>query len=194
MSKVSVLDKDIFTITEIFTEEECRDLIARGESLGFEAATVQLSSGPQMMTHIRNNDRVTFDDTVFAEEIWQRVAQYVPTEIDGWTAVRLNERFRFYRYDPEQRFKRHKDGIVVLPSGEESRLSFLIYLNEGYDGGETTFSDYRFENGTTITDTIKVSPQTGMGLFFIHQRWHEGAPVNRGRKYLLRTDVIYKQL
>ncbi len=186
------LDKDIFTIADIFNGEECRDLIAKGEDLGFEAATVQLSSGPKMMTNVRNNDRVTFDDFAFADEIWQRVAGSVPSEIDGWKAVRLNERFRFYRYDPEQRFKRHKDGVVVLPGGEESRLSFLIYLNEGYEGGETTFTDHRYENGDTMTDTIKVSPKTGMGLFFAHQRWHEGAPVVHGRKYLLRTDVIYQ--
>ncbi|MES2459440.1 MAG: 2OG-Fe(II) oxygenase [Armatimonadota bacterium] len=192
MLNISVLDTDIFTVADIFTDENCRELIAKGEALGFEAATVQLSSGPKMMTNVRNNDRVTFDDFDFADEIWQRIKGTIPAEIDGWEAVRLNERFRFYRYDPEQRFKRHKDGIVVLPSGEESRLSFLIYLNDGYEGGETIFSDHRFENGETITDTIKVSPKTGMGLFFAHQRWHEGAPVVRGRKYLLRTDVIYK--
>jgi predicted 2-oxoglutarate/Fe(II)-dependent dioxygenase YbiX len=191
MSNVTTLDKDIFTVAGIFTEDECSDLIAKGEALGFEAATVQLSSGPKMMTNVRNNDRVTFDDAAFAGEIWQRVADSVPAEIDGWKAVGLNERFRFYRYDPEQRFKRHKDGIVALSGGEESRLSFLIYLNDDYEGGETTFSDHRFQNGRTITDTIKVSPETGMGLFFVHQRWHEGAPVTRGRKYLLRTDVMY---
>ena len=192
MSSLTHLDKDIFTVADIFTEKECQGLIAKGEALGFEAATVQLSSGPKMMTNIRNNDRVTFDDFTFADELWQKVADAVPAEIDGWKAVRLNERFRFYRYDPSQRFKRHKDGVVVLPSGEESRLSFLIYLNEGYEGGETVFTDHRFENGETLTDTITVSPKTGMGLFFAHQRWHEGAPVVRGRKYLLRTDVIYK--
>ena len=185
------LDKDIFTVADIFTEEECQGLIAKGEALGFEAATVQLSSGPKMMTNIRNNDRVTFDDFAFADQLWQKVADSVPAEIDGWKAVRLNERFRFYRYDPGQRFKRHKDGVVALPSGEESRLSFLIYLNEGCEGGETVFTDHRFENGETFTDTITVSPKTGTGLFFAHQRWHEGAPVTSGRKYLLRTDVIY---
>jgi hypothetical protein len=33
-----------------------------------------------------------------------------------------------------------------------------------------------------------------MGLFFKHERWHEGAPVRSGRKYVLRTDVLYKAL
>jgi len=186
------LDDGIFTVRNLFTEEECRQLIAKGEALGFEAASVATSSGPQMMPGIRNNDRATFDDPDFAAALWDRVRAFVPQEIDGCQATGVNERFRFYRYDPGQRFKRHKDGSVETPSGELSRLSFLIYLNAGYEGGETIFSDYTFEAGKTITHEIKVSGETGMGLLFVHERKHEGAPVTSGRKYVLRTDVMYE--
>jgi hypothetical protein len=31
-----------------------------------------------------------------------------------------------------------------------------------------------------------------MGLLFVHERKHEGAPVTSGRKYVLRTDVMYE--
>jgi hypothetical protein len=30
-----------------------------------------------------------------------------------------------------------------------------------------------------------------MALGFVHLQLHEGAPVVRGRKYVLRTDVMY---
>jgi len=32
-----------------------------------------------------------------------------------------------------------------------------------------------------------------MALVFIHRQLHEGAPVIQGRKYVLRTDVMYVQ-
>ena len=53
----------------MFTPEECRELIARGESLGFEAASVTTSSGPQMLPNLRNNDRAIFEDADFARHV-----------------------------------------------------------------------------------------------------------------------------
>ncbi len=72
-----------------------------------------------------------------------------------------------------------------------SRLSFLIYLNVEYTGGETKFRDYTHTLDGILTNEIVVVPQTGMGLFFVHERKHEGAPLLGGRKYLLRRDVLY---
>nr|CAA9292977.1 hypothetical protein AVDCRST_MAG63-4507 [uncultured Armatimonadetes bacterium] len=189
---VTVLDNDIFTVSGLFTPDECRHLIDKGEAMGFEAASVRTSGGPQMMTNVRNNDRAVFEDPEFARSVWERVKAFVPEQIDGCRATGLYEQFRFYRYDPGQRFKRHRDGSVEMERGERSRLSFLIYLNADYEGGETTFSDYTFANGKTVVDEIKVVPEVGMGLFFVHERKHEGTAVTSGRKYLLRTDVLYE--
>lgn len=188
---ITWLDRDIFTLSEIFSAEECLELIARGEGMGFEAASVTTPSGPQMLPSIRNNDRVIFDDPAFAHTVWNRVQEFVPNQIDGYAVKGLNERFRFYRYDPGQRFKRHKDGRVLTSTGEISRLSFLIYLNTDYEGGETVFRHYTYHEDRPVSHEIRILPQVGMGLFFIHERKHEGSPVLSGRKYLLRTDVLY---
>ena len=59
----------------------------------------------------------------------------------------------------------------------------LLYLNEGYGGGETRFK----LNDTELT----MVPKAGMALFFTHILMHEGAAVETGRKYVLRTDVMY---
>jgi hypothetical protein len=56
----------------------------------------------------------------------------------------------------------------------------MIYLNDDFTGGETLFED------------CIVCPQTGMVLFFIHHIRHKGETVARGRKYVLRTDVMYR--
>ncbi len=191
MNNLVTLDVNVFTVADVFDVEECRELIARGEGIGFEAASVAMASGAQMLPHIRNNDRVTWEDATFTADLWERVRAYVPQEMEGFAVVGLNPRLRFYRYDVGQRFKRHQDGRVQTAEGPISRLSFLIYLNEDYTGGETKFRNYTHTPEGILTHEIKVVPQTGMGLFFVHERKHEGAAIESGRKYLLRADVLY---
>ena len=106
----------------------------------------------------------------------------------------LNERWRFYRYEPGQRFKRHRDGTLALPPRVvdglrlpmgRSLTTLMIYLNEGCVGGETAFFG---ENGD---EWVRVRPQTGTALCFPHEIKHEGCVVAEGVKYVLRTDILY---
>ena len=184
------IDDDIFTVSNVFGHDECIDLIARAESIGFEAASVRTSSGPQMMTHIRNNDRVDFNDAELASEMWERIRSFLPA-LDGQNACSVDSHLRIYRYFPGQQFKRHKDGAVTNDSGQTSKLSYLIYLNDECDGGSTTFRDYRDVNGAREKIEFIVLPATGTALLFRHERWHEGTPVVAGTKYVLRSDVFY---
>jgi predicted 2-oxoglutarate/Fe(II)-dependent dioxygenase YbiX len=138
---------------------------------------------------IRNNERVILDDPERALDLWQRVSQYIPSTIGKWRAIGLNERFRFYRYDPGQRFALHHDGSYRRPNGEESLLTFMIYLNEGFEGGETRFLlPYYYDVNER---DVSVVPETGMTVCFVHELVHEGTPVIQGRKYVLRSDVMY---
>ena len=86
-ANVTVIDKDIFTVSCLFTPQECQELVAKGEAIGFEAASVTTSSGAQMMTNIRNNDRVIMEDPEFARAVWERVREMVPQEIGGAVSV-----------------------------------------------------------------------------------------------------------
>jgi hypothetical protein len=52
-------------------------------------------------------------------------------------------------------------------------------LNDDFDGGETLFED------------VTIEPERGMALIFAHGYLHEGGEVLAGRKYVLRTDVMY---
>lgn len=187
----NVLAENLFNLPNLLTPAECEQLIARGEAMGFEAASVATRSGPQMLTTVRNNDRVTFDDPALAEQLWQRLREHVPAEMDGAVAVGLNERLRFYRYDPSQRFKGHRDGVVERSPTERSRLTFMVYLNDGAEGGQTVF--YSEDRTAGLRRVVaSVEPRAGTGLVFAHEWWHEGARVLSGRKYVLRTDVMYR--
>jgi prolyl 4-hydroxylase len=192
---VKGLAPDIFTIPELLDPDECQWLIERGEAMGFEKATVNLSSGPTMMPEYRNNDRVIWDDPRYAAELWERIKSLIPEGPEGQPTVGLNERWRFYRYEPGQQFKRHRDGTlaipprtvqgVALPLGR-SLTTLMIYLSDSCEGGETAFFT---ERGNEF---LRVRPETGTALCFAHQILHEGCTVTAGQKYVLRTDIMYK--
>jgi prolyl 4-hydroxylase len=178
-----------FQELQLIADTECAMLIERAEAIGFAAATVSLATGAQMMTGIRNNDRVKFDDLELAHMLETRLEKIIRKED---ARARLNERFAVYRYDPGQRFKRHQDGTIKTEDGlEVSRQTVLIYLNDDCEGGETVFSDVDRSGSQIKFLETPVTPQTGMALIFEHEMWHEGKPVIAGRKYVLRTDILY---
>lgn len=156
----------------------CSKLIALSESCGFNAASVRTSEGQKAMPNVRNNERTIFEAPAWINFLWTRLASASLPAIQGESPIGLPKELRFYKYTPGQRFKMHKDGTWT-EGGFTSRLTFLIYLNDGFVGGETDFRDF------------KISPKTGGALLFLHDTWHEGAAVNSGVKYVLRSDVMY---
>ncbi len=182
-------NSDVLTVDGIFSLKECKSLIAKAESVGFEAASVRTSSGQQMMTKVRNNDRVVFRDEALAADMLSRVIDFLPS-LDGESPVAVDSELRFYRYVPGQKFNRHKDGSVTNEKGETSKLTYLVYLNQ-CDGGQTVFRDYVEINGKREKEELSIEPVAGAALIFRHELWHEGSPVNSGVKYVLRSDIFY---
>jgi len=157
--------------------QKCQDMIGFSEEKTYQPATVTMGDSRRLLSGVRNNDRLIFDYAPLAERLFLELSPLLP-EIDNMQASGLNARFRFYRYGPDQRFKRHRDGRVNI-DGRESRLTFMVYLNNGFEGGETKFDD------------VMINPKQGMALIFVHELKHEGLPVTMGRKYVLRSNVYY---
>ena len=179
----------IVTIPEFFTPDQCAAFITYGESIGFDAATVRLSTGAEMLKNIRNNDRVIEDDDALAAGLWPAVELFLDAFDLESEPVTLNERFRFYRYAPGQQFKRHRDGQEQIRD-LISRITVLVYLNDDYEGGQTSFIFPRAVDGQRVEDVTTIHPKTGTALLFRHALLHEGTEVTRGQKYVLRTDVL----
>lgn len=185
--------EDIFTVRGFLTPDECAAEIARAEAAGFGDAPVNTLGGPVVNKRMRNNDRVMVDDPAAAAALWDRLRPFVPERLGSWQATGLNERLRYYRYDPGQRFHWHFDGYYERSPTEQSALTFMVYLNDGFAGGETQF---RFRPLGMLPDggddEFEVVPEAGMALVFVHAVLHQGAEVTSGRKYVLRSDIMYR--
>jgi 2-oxoglutarate-Fe(II)-dependent oxygenase superfamily protein len=188
MTKEELDSGKVLVIYDFLSGEECAALIRRSEGLNYEPGTV----ADVVIEEVRNNERVLLDDATLAADLFHRAEPFLPSEIEGHRLSGFNERWRFYRYQPGQTFKPHRDGSYMrMKSWEESEMTFMIYLNAGMAGGGTRFfAD--MEQAFRQRPYLSVQPKEGMALVFLHSIWHEGAVVHSGQKYVLRTDVMYK--
>lgn len=179
---VKEYDSGVKLISNFVTPAECQDLIINSEHQGFEEAKINTGFAQEMFKDIRNNDRLFFDDFALAERLYHKLAPHVPDRIGNWQLLSLNERFRFYRYSTAQYFKWHRDGSYERSFDEVSKMTFMIYLNDDFDGGDTEFRD------------TSIQPESGAALIFPHRLMHQGSTVQKGVKYVLRTDVMYSRV
>jgi hypothetical protein len=179
----------VLVIHNFLSDEECSALIRRSELLAYEPGTV----AGVVSENIRNNERVIVDDASLASDLFHRAEPFLPAVLEDHRLVGFNERWRFYRYQPGQTFKPHRDGPYLrMKSWEQSELTFMVYLNDGMVGGETRFfADIEKAFQQPPYPYLCVQPKAGMALVFLHSVWHEGAVVQSGQKYVLRTDVMY---
>ena len=139
---------------------------------------------------VRNNKRCILDSVEKANMIWERIKDYIPDiwkdKLERHQVVGLNERLRFLKYGPGEYFAPHQDGKYVRPDGsEESFITIQLYLNEGFEGGNTTFMSLC--NG----ENVGVVPKIGRVLVFQHDIRHEGSLLVQGTKYAMRIDIMY---
>ncbi len=175
------IHKEAFLIENFLSEQECSDYLNLYEGEKFEEAKISIHGSQVMNKGVRNNDRLLFFDQQLADHLWMKVKDFVPDKIGFYKAIGLNEMFRVYKYSNGQRFKMHRDGSYERNEQESSFLSFLIYLNDDFQGGETEFRKI-----------ATVVPKKGMALVFMHHLRHEGKEVLSGTKYVLRTDIMYR--
>lgn len=176
----------LVVVNELLSQNECADLI----DLGYKSVFVRKEINGDFEgsnNHFLRNGLSFYTSAIesktLAEDLWKRIEEHVPKEFDNHTAVGLNERLRFYRYEAGQHFGAHTDGYFQRENGERSFLTLTIYLNDDFTGGETMF----------LKREKITAPKTGTALIFPHHLWHTGLKVESGCKYILRTDVMLRQ-
>ncbi|XP_060571032.1 uncharacterized protein LOC132729314 [Ruditapes philippinarum] len=204
-----------FLLHNILSDDECRYFIDEGERLGFE--TIR-----GVRDDYRSCKRITIDSKELSAVLWSRIKSYVhditvsdnphslhihgsPSLMKGtWKPIGLNNIFRLCRYFPGGHFAPHFDGHYDASPSERSLKTFMLYLNGDFSGGATNFVD---ESQTLYKDEVtgkycaeeknilcSVQPEAGLGILFNHHRLHEGAQLKDGVKYILRTDIMFKNV
>lgn len=182
MKKKELIPFRLFTLDDFLSSRECEDLIIWSEQQGYEEAKVQIHGKQVMMKNIRNNSRITFFDQALADKIWLKVQPFFEETYGDQRAVGLNEMFRFYKYEVGERFNKHRDGSYVRNGEEASYYTLMIYLNDDFEGGETSFEKHI------------IRPEKGQALIFEHSLIHAGEPITSGIKYVLRTDIMFRTI
>ena len=178
------------TADGVLSPEACRTHIARFEAGQPHVAPIIRADGVGIDEEVRNNERVMWDDGAEANalldalrERLQATDRALPPAFRGGALVGANPRLRVYRYEPGQRHGTHWDTEVELEGGAViSRLTLVIYLNDDFEGGHTRFPEL----------DVSVQAAPGRALLFQHRVLHEACAVERGAKYVLRTDVLYR--
>ena len=87
---------------------------------------------------------------------------------------------RIYKYALGQQFKMHRDGSYIRNEKEKSFYTFMIYLNDDFEGGET-----EFENLFTV------APKKGTALVFSPPFKTRRKNTDQWLEICLRTDIMY---
>jgi len=182
-----VLEQPRVRVFEGFaTPQECDWLVARCRHR-LAPAQVYENQGAQLSRHQdRSNSEASYEldaADVVLSFIHDRIARASGVPIEHFEVGKL------LHYSPGETFARHNDFLQPGLSGEiEARgqrvATFLIYLSDDYDGGETEFTEVGF----------KFKARKGDALMFLNvdasgapdpMSMHAGLPPTRGEKWVL---------
>lgn len=195
-----------FRLLRVLSTLECQTLIDLSEALGYlPDAAVSLPR------NIRHNDNVVWvTDSKTDDIIWQRVASLCRQNLqifEDKQPLGLNARFRFYRYSEGDYFKAHTDGawpgsrvidgqlVTNAYSDRYSLMTFLIFLNDDFEGGATRFL-LPSTTSAAVDRGVDVRIPKGGVLCFPHGLHplhcvHSSEPILHGVKYIIRTDMLF---
>lgn len=173
-------------IPRLFTPAECDYLARAAEPMLTPSVVIDERSGRQVPHPIR-----TSEGTAFPWVILNPAVQALNLRIAAasGTGVSQGEPLQILRYRPGQQYRNHLDAVVGLDN--RRIMTVIVYLNEGFGGGETRFTkagiDFRGRKGDALLfrNTLpdgRADPLTE----------HAGLPVTSGVK-LIATRWIWEK-
>jgi prolyl 4-hydroxylase len=171
---------------KLLTAAECDYLIKASTPMLQPSVVVDPRTGRQVPNPIRTSDDARFPWVILnpaVQALNRRIAAASGTHVDQ------GEPLQILRYRPGQEYRAHLDSIAGLDN--RRILTVIVYLNDGYGGGETRFTqtglDVRGRKGDALLfrNTLPDSRADPMSQ-------HAGLPVKSGTK-LIATRWIWEQ-
>ena len=169
----------VWKFPSFLSESECRYLRAMAKPLLQPSVVVHPQTGQMIQDPVRRSTVAMFpfvEENPVIHAINRRIAAATSTTYEQ------GEPLQILSYRRGEEYRQHSDALPGEPN--QRVLTFLVYLNDGYEGGETRFpsADFAFRGAT------------GDGLLFANvdrsgqpdrAAVHAGCPVDKGRKMLL---------
>lgn len=201
-SFTAAVDYTLIVVQNVLASKQCDVIQCFMPSVNCNNTTTAVAAGVhnEYPKEVRNNTRYLFKSNPLARSLWKTFAKALDSSeleevrpagfgTDGvWIPVAVNSLFRLNRYEQDQHFSKHQDVGYCANNDSRTILSFIIYLNENFSGGETEF----YNNDDTVACTVR--PTLGTAVLFNHSMWHVAKPVVAGTKYLLRGDIMFSRV
>lgn len=167
---------------QLFTEQEC-DAVVNGVDNFWPSLNFNLKENKSEATDYRTSSSFSDQDGRF-NWLREKVFQSVKDKFEHLTLEHL-EPVHVLRYGVGEEYKKHCDFFnspTYTSTTNDRMASAIVYLSEGFKGGETSFPDIG----------LKVVPEKGSLLFFDYKysydinkkTIHAGLPVTEGTKYI----------
>jgi prolyl 4-hydroxylase len=178
----------IVVLEHFATAEECQWLIGRAGS-GLQRAKVYRSSATAQVAETRTNREMAL--TIFNADVTLSLIRDRIAAASNAPATHF-EIAKILHYSPGEEFALHADFIEAktpelareLAARGQRAATFLIYLNEGYEGGATQFPrlDWQYRGGRG--DALLFS-NVDAGGAPDYDTVHAGMPPTSGEKWVL---------
>lgn len=195
---IEPLHENVRRVPELAPPAVCTWLIGRAQGRLQPALVYDSVSRENQVHEMRTNTMVLFDYSTF--DVVQFLVQERMSRTCGYP-IQHFEAPMVLHYDVGQQITPHFDFIDAKASDytEQIRehgqrmITFLLYLNDDYEGGETTFPELG----------IVHRGATGDGLYFINahadlspdrRMLHTGSPPRRGEKWIVSQFIVSRRL
>lgn len=171
-------DPDIRLLRGFMTGEECDYLVRQAEPLMRPSMIIDPATGRQVPHPFRTSTSMNFDPTLedlVVHALNRRIAAATGTLVDA------GEPLHILHYAPGQEFRPHLDAIDGAKN--QRQWTALTYLNDGFEGGETTFLDLGITTIGRKGDCLVFRVAHDDGTADRRVR-HAGLPVTAGVKWL----------
>jgi prolyl 4-hydroxylase len=179
----------IVVIERFASAQECQWLIGRAAGGGLQRAKVYRSSSTAQVAETRTNREMSF--TIFNADvvlslIRDRISAAVGAPVSHFEIAKL------LHYSPGEQFALHADFIEAktpdlareLAARGQRSATFLIYLNDGYEGGATQFPRLSWQYRGGCGDAVLFSNVDANGAPD-YDTIHAGMPPTSGEKWVL---------